>query len=148
MIMFILVRTVYTDIKTGKIENKVLLLAIILGMILDYVMGGMGLLISGIKMTVLMTIVLFVLFVVKGIGAGDIKLIAVIGMFFPDKVVRITMASFILAGVWSVGRMMIRKIRKEEVLVKGDTIHFSVPIALGTIVVLCMDLLPGLKGGL
>lgn len=148
MIIPILARAVYTDIKTGKIENKLILTAMILAMMMDYVVGGAGLLISGIKMAVIMVAVLFLLFVVKGLGAGDIKLIGAIGMFFPDMIIRITMVSFILAGIWSIARMLIRILRKKEAVVKGDTIHFSIPIALGTAVVICMELMPGLKGGL
>ena len=138
MVLIVLARAVYTDLATGKIENKLLLASVIPGIALDYYMGGVSLVFMGLKMAVIMIGALFILFILKGLGAGDIKLLSVIGIFLPEQVVSITVAAFIIAGVLSVLRMLLRAVKKEQVFVKGETMHFSLSILFGVCVVAVM----------
>lgn len=138
LLMPVLIRAVFTDIKTGRIENRLMLAAITGGLVVDYYIGGTGFVLQGLKMAVLMTGVLFVLFLIKGLGAGDIKLLSTVGVFMPEQVVRITVAAFIIAGFLSLARIIYRAIKREQVLIPGETIHFSVPILLSVCITACM----------
>ena len=135
----VLIRTVYTDLKSGKIENKVVLPAMLIGLIIDYAVGGREAVLAGVKMGLLITALLYILFFIGGLGAGDIKLLAVIGVLFPGEIISITAVAFILAGIWSAGMIVIRMIKKEKMLIKGETIHFSIPIAVAFITVMILN---------
>ncbi len=126
----ILLASVYTDVRTGKIKNKLLITAMILGCLLDYVTGGFAAVVDGVKMAAVIIAFLYVLFLIGGLGAGDIKLLAFIGLVLPGDVILITILSFLVAGGIAVVRIVIRILKKEKALVKGETIHFSVPIAM------------------
>lgn len=136
VIFLLLIRTVYTDIRKDRIENKALAFSIICGFGIMLLFGETKDLLQGIEMAVVVTLVLFLLFLLKGLGAGDIKLLAVIALYFPKSGIPITGISFIVAGIIALGRMVLRKIRKKEVIIRGETLHFSVPIAIAVMFVL------------
>ncbi|MCT4597599.1 MAG: prepilin peptidase [Vallitalea sp.] len=79
LIILLLTISLYTDTKTYKIKNNVVLLFLLLGLIINYVYLG----VNGIQIWfigfIVPIIILFILFVVSMIGAGDIKLISAIG---------------------------------------------------------------------
>lgn len=87
---------------------------------------------AGIKMMCAVISVLFFLFIIKGLGAGDIKLLGVLALFFPEDAVSIIAASFFTGAVIAGGRMLIRACKKEKIYKRKETLNFSVPIALGT----------------
>ena len=111
----------------------------LIGLIIDYVAGGWNAVFAGVKMGLLIKALLYILFIVGGLGAGDIKLLAVIGVLFPDEIISVTVLAFILAGIWSVGMIIIRMIRREKMMLKGETIHFSIPIAVAFITVMILN---------
>ena len=135
-----LLRTVYTDIKSGKIENKVILVSLIIGSLLNYVTGGGEAFVLGIKAAFITLVSLFVLYMIKGIGAGDVKLFTLIGLLFPDNILMMVMVSFIIAGLMSVTKL-IKMWVTDKTIKKGETIHFSIPIAMAVLLVL-------VKGGI
>lgn len=135
LIMSVLLRCLYTDMKKGKIENKVILIATLLGIMLNYVTGGFDAVVEGVKMAGIIIALLYALFLIKGLGAGDIKLLSLIGLLFPKHAFMITALSFILAAALALIRIIIRLLKKEKALVRGETIHFSIPIALACILV-------------
>lgn len=136
VVLVLLGRAIYTDVKRGIIENRIIWLGLIMAGIWSYCNGGInGLLQSG-KMVVLTFGVLFVFYLVRGLGAGDVKLLCVLSAFFPELLWNIAVASFVMAAVISVGKMMIRGIRRKNIYVPGETILFSVPVGIGTGLVL------------
>lgn len=137
----VLLRAVYTDIRIGKIENRLLLAAMLAGTCLILQQDGLSALLNGYKMAVLMTLVLFLLFLIKGLGAGDIKLLAVLSFYYPDYSVRIAVAAFVLAGGFALLKILYRRVRHEKAFVRDETMHFSIPIAASTVLVLSMGFL-------
>lgn len=136
LVFILLGRAIYTDVRRGIIENRNIWIGLIMAFIWSYCNTGMnGLLKSG-KMVVLTFVVLFVFYLVKGLEAGDVKLLCVLSAFFPESVFDIVVASFITAAVISVGKMIIRGIRGKPIYVSGETILFSIPIGIGTGIVL------------
>lgn len=128
----LLIRAVYTDLKIGKIENRLIGFGLAAGFICGYAKGGTPQLLAGIKMMCIVIFSLFFLFALKGLGAGDIKLFGVLALFFPEDVMSIIVASFFTGAAIAGGRMLIRAWKKEKIYRRKETLNFSVPIALGT----------------
>lgn len=128
----LLIRAAYTDLKTGKIENRLIVLGLAAGFACAYAEGGTSRLLTGIKMMCIVIAALFFLFAIKGLGAGDIKLLAMLALFFPEDAVSIIAASFFAGAVIAGGRMLIRAWRREKIYKRKEALNFSVPIALGT----------------
>lgn len=86
----------YTDLKQRRIYNKIIILAIFIGTMLSfYAHGPQGLLYAG-KGFLLGAGLLLLPFAAGGMGAGDVKLLAVIGLF---KGTTFTFHVFILAAL-------------------------------------------------
>lgn len=100
----------YTDIKENKIKNKHLLIFIIIGMILSIVSNG----ILGLKDSLLGIIIpfllLFIFFVFRMLGAGDIKLFCAIGSIMGVSfVINNIIYSFLLAGIVVILKLLLTK---------------------------------------
>lgn len=137
----LLLRAVYTDKKEGKIENWLLLTGFVLGLLFSYLNGGEKGLLNSLGTAAIILVPLFLLFLIKGLGAGDIKLFCVLAVFFPKEAVSIVVISFFAGGVLAVGNMILRWAKKEKVFIKHETMNFSVPIAVGTCIVIMMEYL-------
>lgn len=91
------------DIKSFKINNRLILVGISIGLAFNlYEVGWFGIIqsISGMMIPI---VLLFFLFLFKVLGAGDIKLFSVIGGFFGITfVLQSIVLSFLLAGILSV----------------------------------------------
>ncbi len=74
--------------------------------------------------TVAPIIILFILFLIKGLGAGDIKLISVVGAFTGMAVLKIMVYAFISGGILSVIYFIGFRKRK---------IHFSLAVFIGVL---------------
>lgn len=132
----ILIRAVYTDKKEGKIENRIILMGFVFGLFVSFADGGIQSLLESIKMAGITLLALFFLFVMKGLGAGDIKLFCVLATFFPKQIIPIVMLSFFAGAVLAVGKIFGRWLRKEKVFIRHETMNFSLPIALATEILL------------
>lgn len=93
---------VYQDIKSYKIKNYTIIIGIITGLSINIVEVGF---IDTYPFLIGMTlpiIILFPLFLIKALGAGDIKLYSVIGGFYGTYyLVRVLIISFIFAAILS-----------------------------------------------
>lgn len=141
MVAALLVRAVYTDRKEGKIKNRLLLAGFVSGLLFSYLNDGTKGVLDSLRAMGIIFLALFFLFLIKGLGAGDIKLFCVLAAFFPEEAVPIVVASFFAGAVMAVRKMVLRWIRKEVVFIKHETMNFSVPIAVGTGIVVMMQYL-------
>lgn len=137
----ILFRAVYTDVKNGRIENRLIVAGLILGFICSGVAGGLPELLNSVKMVCTITIALFFLFVIKGLGAGDIKLFAMLAAFFPEEIISIVIVSFFVGAGIVLGRMVVRAIRHIPIYRRHETLNFSIPIAVGTEIIGLLQLM-------
>ncbi len=98
----LLLLAVIMDLRSYKISNHLILTGIITGILFDvyeYGRTGISLWLPGILLPV---ILLFPLFIIKALGAGDIKLFSVIGSFYGAAyVLKSIAAAFILGAVMS-----------------------------------------------
>ena len=125
----LLVRAMYTDILSGKIENWVTGFGGMGCIAYTYVMWGM----SGIwnmgKSAGLALFCMFVLYGIGGIGAGDVKLMVMAGMWIPQYMVKLVVGAFFGGAILACGRMVYRWTRRQQVYIRGEAVPFAVPIA-------------------
>lgn len=132
IVAFLLCRVIVTDVREGKIENRIILMGYVLAFALAYIKEGIPGILVSTKAAGFMILSLFFLFLLKGLGAGDIKLLSVIAAFFPKNGFHIAVLAFFAGALFAVIRMVYRGIRKEPVYIKKETLHFSIPIAFAT----------------
>lgn len=98
----LLLLAVILDLRSYKISNHLILIGIVAGILFDiyeYGQAGISLGLPGILLPV---ILLFPLFLIKALGAGDIKLFSVIGSFYGAAyVIKSIAAAFILGAAMS-----------------------------------------------
>ncbi len=90
------------DLRSYKISNHLILTGIITGILFDFYEYGQAGISSWLPGILLPVILLFPLFLIKVLGAGDIKLFSVIGSFYGAAyVLKSIAAAFILGAVMS-----------------------------------------------
>ena len=118
------------DIHTGKIPNRFILLSLFSGFIFQILTKGVLILPASMLGTIFTIILLFPLFIMKGLGAGDVKLFAVIGSFLSiteyQTILNLIILSLLIGGVQSI--ILICVHRKYQ-----SKIHFTIPILLSTL---------------
>jgi prepilin peptidase CpaA len=131
----VLLRAVYTDIKNGKIENWLMLAGLISGILFAAIRDGPKGVLCSIKYVAIMFVGLIFLFIIRGLGAGDIKLLCVMAAFFQKEAFAIVVAAFFAGASIAVGRMLLRIVKRETVYVRHETLNFSIAILVGVIIV-------------
>jgi prepilin peptidase CpaA len=92
----------YTDLKSKKIYNAVLFPAAAIGLVSSFYSGGLAGGFAALKGLALGVALLFVPFILGGIGAGDVKLLGVVGAFKgPDFVWSAFLYAAIVGGLIS-----------------------------------------------
>lgn len=155
IITSILVLAVYYDLRTFKIPNVICGMGCLIGLVYMFFEEGPTGLWKSCLGILLPVISLFVLFCIRVIGAGDIKLISAIGAFVSRDVIWVILISFLLAGIYGMFlylKRIVSAIHKKvigkvsviniQTLVSGLTrIHFSISIAIGTWIYFFKELL-------
>lgn len=103
LIGVILLLVVIGDMRNYKVKNSLILIGVILSFICSVLEGGINSLnywFFGISGPI---IILFLLFVFKVLGAGDIKLFSVIGGFFGIHfVLKVIVAAFVIGAILAI----------------------------------------------
>ncbi len=106
----ILVPAVWADLKRGRIPNWLILAGLVSGWLLQRLAGfpnGIPDVLWGMLLPILLG---WVLFRIRAIGAGDLKLLSVIGCFHGSKgVLSCMLISIFLAGVFSFAWLLRRR---------------------------------------
>jgi prepilin peptidase CpaA len=102
--------SVYLDTKTRKIKNFVTYPAILAGFATNLILAGFEGLKDSITATILPILILFLFYVLKMLGAGDLKLFGAIGSIMGLNFVLCNLAyAFISGGVIAIILIGIRK---------------------------------------
>ena len=150
------------DLITSRIQNGLILIGLLLGLCLQYAENGLIGILYAAAGAAVPILCLWVVFCVRALGAGDLKLLAVAGSFIgPIKVLDCILYTMAAGGVIALFLMISRRNLKErfrylmcyiqklirtrrpepyyEKLNKGNdfTMHFSVAILIG--IVLCWE---------
>ncbi|MGN0437371.1 MAG: prepilin peptidase [Lachnospiraceae bacterium] len=127
-------RVIQTDRKEHRIENKVLLWGYMISFLVSFVEKGLtGLFFSMIAAGITLFLLL-PLFLLKGLGGGDIKLFGLLAACFGVEVIAIIILSFCISAIYIVIRMPVRFMKKEPFYQKGETICFSIPILIALVI--------------
>ncbi len=118
----------YTDFKYNKVFNSWILAGLFIGILTQSYNGPAG----GIQALTSIAISLLILvpiYLVKGIGAGDVKLFAAIAAFLStDELIQCIVLSFLIGGLISFFCVIKNRTLKQ-------TIHFALPIMISTLFV-------------
>ncbi len=132
LILVILSVAVYWDFKTFKIPNRLSYTGWGVGLSYSLMIYGIDGFLSSLVWILIPIAVLFLLFIFRFLGAGDIKLFSFIGSILFSDVLYIIVISMCLCGIYGIILLVIKLANKK--LRRTYTVtHFSVFIILGTI---------------
>ena len=134
-LVFIDMAVIY-DIKTYRIPNNLNLVGSICGLVLSVAAYGVKGLLYSFTGILIPIVLLFVFYCFGIIGAGDIKLLAMIGSFMFQDILYVIMLALILTSIFGVFVSMknifcIATKKKKVFELSFKKIHLSIPIALG-----------------
>jgi prepilin peptidase CpaA len=142
--LLITVIAVVCDIRSFRIPNKLIAVGMGLAVSILAAEGAAGgNVLCDICRGIAVLVVLFVVYCIGGIGAGDVKLLAVLGLLLGSKTAQVIVAAFIAASVLGIAGMLFKKVERRKVRVLEGyrlslhVVHFSVAILIGEIII-CM----------
>src|SRR5258708_12295102 len=94
----ILIAAAYTDLRSHRIPNKLIVLGLIMAGVFQLVANGAHGLLSGFLAAVLGLGCFMPLYALRAMGAGDVKLMAVVGFFTSPRGVVYAVVLSLLAG--------------------------------------------------
>ena len=104
-----------SDIKQYKIKNTVTLPFMLIGLITNYLFEGVSGVVQSMEAALLPVLFLLLLFALRMLGAGDIKLFSAIGAIMGVKFILYTLAySFLWGGLISLLIIYVRKNGKQR----------------------------------
>ncbi|MCT4685995.1 A24 family peptidase [Vallitalea sp.] len=110
LVCILLILVIYTDTKNYAVKNSAILFFAAAGLIVNCVELGFTGLVNWLMGISLPILVLFVLFIVRMLGAGDIKLIGVIGgLLGLDFLMKSSLYMLIAAGFMSLVKMVVER---------------------------------------
>ena len=129
-LVIILSVAVFTDFKSGKIPNILILVGSITGIIAGQPPGDY------LLRAVLIILLLFPFYLIKALGAGDIKCFSMIALYLDsDSLLSAILYTFLVAASWSVPMIFIKYLRKKEINdLRCITIHLAFPILVGVLI--------------
>lgn len=109
-VVILIVLALISDIRTYKVKNELILFFVIIGTTTNILLEG----INGLKFSlcgmITPIIILFILYALRMLGAGDIKLFSAVGTVMGAGFVINAMAySFIFGGIIALGVMFVNK---------------------------------------
>lgn len=109
-LVIILMICIITDIKERKIYNKVIFPSLILALIAQLIVNGLDGLLFGVIGFLVGFFLLLIPYVMGGMGAGDVKLLALIGALKgPAFVVTTAIYMAVIGGIIALGILLFRK---------------------------------------
>ena len=136
MLLLHLAGAVAMDFREGKIRNRLIASGLIWGFALRVMgEGGAGIVHFLVNISI-PVILLFLLFQMRALGAGDIKLFSVAGGFLSmEQLLYLMLASFFAAAVIGVGKLVYLKRTTGSFGCGRTLIHFSTAVLIGYLTV-------------
>lgn len=96
-----------TDIKYARIPNLLIVIGLVIGLTYSLAIGGIGAMIAAIVQSVIFFLVSYPLYLMKTIGAGDIKLYMMAGCFLDKShYIRCLIFALCIAGVIAIVKII------------------------------------------
>lgn len=114
ILLIIAIYSVYTDIKEQKIKNKVVLLGLIAGLLINISEGTYAYIIASMMVLFVLLIAAFIDRKLYGgsIGGGDIKLISIVPMFLHERFIDFFMVMILMLMISTI----LRHIKKGDII--------------------------------
>lgn len=123
---FIIIACIF-DYYIRKIPNILIIAIVISGIIRAYLYSGYGGIIFYLIKTCSVITVLYPLFKIGGIGAGDVKLFGVCsGYFDQNRILYFLFFSMLVAAIFSIIKMVKRKNFKKRFLIMSNYIYKTI----------------------
>ena len=107
LLILLLIAAVFMDFKYDRIYNDWITLGILLGLSLRIWKNGWHDMGSAIAAMLLSFCILYPIYKIGALGAGDIKLFIMVGSFLSvNRLIYIIVVSFIIGAVFSIGKMI------------------------------------------
>ena len=98
------------DLRYGRIPNRLTYTAIVVGLLLRAMLGGWRSCLDGLGAGLIGGGIFFIFFLVRGMGAGDVKLMTAVGVWAGlRQLPAILIASALAGGILALGYMLARK---------------------------------------
>lgn len=121
----------FTDVRSGRIPNRLTYGALLAGLVVRTILGGWGGLIEGVLGALICGGIFLVFFVMGGMGAGDVKLMAAIGCWAGIHEGLITvLATAIAGGILAVGYMVFYRRGSDTLRNMGSLMRFHLASGL------------------
>ncbi len=135
-LLTVLVLAVVEDFREMKISNRLIAFGLILGLALRIMgEGGAGIVHFLVNISI-PVILLFLLFQMRALGAGDIKLFSVAGGFLTMRqLLYVMLAAFFSAALIGLGKLLYQKKAAGIFRHQRTLIHFSTSILIGYFIV-------------
>ena len=137
----------YIDYKMQIIPNRLTLTIFEVGLIFTFISGMSNINIAinmfeglfvGCLIFLLITIIGGCIFGKETMGFGDVKMMAALGLFFGIQgIIAISIISFLVAAIFSIGLMIIQKIKHRDII---EYIPFGPFIVIATLIVIFVPL--------
>lgn len=141
VLLLILLAAVFTDYRYGKIPNWMILFGIISGLFISFMNEGILFCLEKVGAVFIPVLFLYPLFLIEGIGAGDIKLFSVVGSFLGIKGVFISLIfAFVVGAIISILKLIKVQIIKKDIfhrksiIFPKNKIHFAIAVFLGVMI--------------
>jgi prepilin peptidase CpaA len=109
----LIISAAWSDVKSRRIPNQIVFIGALTGLLFNFLLppgngfisslpGAIGLTdaFSGLGLGL---IILMPLYVLRGMGAGDVKLVAMIGAFLgPQAIIKVVLLTFMVGGIFSI----------------------------------------------
>ena len=132
---------VYTDMTQTRISNRLIVLGLLSGFLFRlYTEGRMGVLFYVVNIFI-PVIFLYLLFQMRVLGAGDIKLFSMLGVFIStEQLLRLIVLAFCIGAMMGICKIVYQFIVLKYELGKLTQIHFSPAILIAYMLVVGGDL--------
>ena len=133
----LLILAVVTDFRERRISNRLIASGLFLGLALRILVEGSAGVVHFLGNISIPVIMLFLLFQMRALGAGDIKLFSVIGGFLTTRQLLCTMAaSFVIGAAVGAGKIVYLICTAGYSEKKRTLIHFSFAILIACFIVI------------
>lgn len=141
MLLGFLFRAVYTDMTQTRISNRLIMLGLVVGLLFRILSGGrMGVLFFVVNIFI-PVIFLYLLFQMRVLGAGDIKLFSMLGAFIStEQLLKLMVLAFCVGALLGICKIVYQFIFLKFELGKLTQICFSPAILIAYILVVGGDL--------
>lgn len=132
-----LICAVYTDMTQTRISNRLIVLGLLLGVVFRiFTKGSIGVFCYLVNISI-PVILLYLLFQMRALGAGDIKLFSMLGAFLStEQLLQMMLLAFVICAVLGILKIGYQFIVLQKELGKLTQIHFSPAILIAYIIII------------